>query len=110
LIGILWTSNQNSGWFDLEVKLPFLLFPLIAFRLGELIDTKKMAKVLLAFVSGCLVATIICISHACYMWFSASENYFYYTKLSVLMHPSYLSMYVLLAVTFCYCQDENHKN
>jgi O-antigen ligase len=99
LIGMLWTNNQNSGWFDLEVKLPILVFPLIAFRLRDILDSGKISQVLFAFVAGCIVGSIICISHASYMWFYNSENCFYYAKLSVFLHPAYFSMYILLAIT-----------
>ena len=98
LVGMIWTINSNSGWFDLRVKLPILAFPLIAPRLSNIIDEKKMYNILYAFVAGCFFATIICLSHACYMWFCYNENYYTYTKLSVLLHPSYLSMYILLSV------------
>ncbi len=98
LIGMIWTNNQDSGWFDLEVKLPFLIFPLIAFRLQDALNSGKISHVLSAFVAGCFVASIICISHACYMWFYNSENCFFYAKLSVILHPAYFSMYILVAI------------
>ncbi len=41
LIGMIWTNNQDSGWFDLEVKLPFLIFPLIAFRLQDALNSEN---------------------------------------------------------------------
>jgi O-antigen ligase len=98
LIGMIWTNNSNSGWFDLRIKLPILAFPLIASRLRDIIDTKKMPKILYSFVAGCFFATVICLSHACYMWFIYNENHYTYTKLSVVLHPSYMSMYILLSV------------
>ena len=97
-IGIIWTENQNAGWFDLTVKLPFLVFPLIAPRLEKCLNTENLFKIVSAFVAGCFVSTLVCITHACYMWFNYSENYFYYAKLSVFFHPTYLSMYILLAI------------
>jgi O-antigen ligase len=98
-IGMLWTNNLNSGWFDLEVKLPFLIFPLMAGRIGQIFDVSKTTKVLFVYVAGSFVATLICLFHAGYLWFHDSENYFFYAKLSVFLHPSYLSMYILLAIT-----------
>jgi O-antigen ligase len=95
---MIWTNNSTSGWFDLRIKLPILIFPFIASRLSDIIDAKKMSGILYAFVAGCFFATVICLSHACYMWFIDAGNYFLYSKLSVVLHPSYMSMYILLAV------------
>ena len=98
LVGMLWTENASFGWLDLTEKLSILIFPLIAPRLEANLDKEKLSKILIAFVTGCFIATLVCITHACYMWFNYSENYFYYAKLSVFFHPTYLSMYILLAI------------
>ena len=99
LVGMLWTENASFGWLDLTEKLSILIFPLIAPRLEANLDKEKLSKILIAFVTGCFIATLVCITHACYMWFNYSENYFYYTKLSVILHPTYFSMYLLFAIT-----------
>jgi len=98
LVGMLWTENQSFGWSDLVEKLSILGFPIIAPQLKKNIEEKSLSKIFISFIAGCFLATLICIVHACYMWHSTSENYFFYAKLSVILHPTYFSMYLLFAI------------
>ena len=59
IIGMLWTENKSSGWFDLEVKLSILLFPLIIASQNA-ISGEKIKLILNSFVFGCIAAGIVC--------------------------------------------------
>lgn len=97
LFGMFWTENKNAGWFDLQVKLSVFVFPVI-FSSISFCSQKNINKILFSFVMGCLLATIYCFSYAIYKWNSTGDNYFLYTKLSVILHPSYLAMYLSFSI------------
>lgn len=58
LIGMLYTSDMNWGFHDLNMKLPLLLFPLII-ATSPVLDNKKLRLVLHTFMGGVLLATFI---------------------------------------------------
>ncbi len=93
LIGMLWTENKPSGYFDLEVKLSLLLFPII-------LSTGKsdIKKILWSLVWGCLTASLICLIVASAHYLKTGENHFEYTLLSIWLHPAYLAMYIVFSI------------
>jgi len=118
IIGLLYTENIKAGLFDLEVKLTLFLFPLFFVSVSN-IFREKFNYILLSFLTGNLLAAIICFIIAFYNAFNylfycslstgfsigikpISELYyhnFYYGMLSKFMHPTYFSMYLI----FCIC-------
>ena len=97
ILGMLWTDNQPEGWFDLQVKFSFFLFPLI-FSSINFYSSGNLKKILLSFVLGCMAGTLYCFLNALFMWYYSGENYFFYMKLSPVLHPSYLSMYITFSL------------
>lgn len=93
LIGLFYSSNMNSGWFDIEVKLSMVLFPLVFFMSDLFTDEKRKIQ-LLTFVIGTVLAMILCIGSAVYKYYSNNENNFSYMKLSIFHHPAYFAMYI----------------
>lgn len=98
LIGMFWTENKNAGAFDLQVKFSLLIFPLLFGSSEHYIDKKSIKTIFIAFVLGCFIETVICFSHSIYIWLTQHEDNFTYTKLSIYLHPSYLSMYLSFAM------------
>jgi len=100
--GLLYTTNFDYGWFDLEVKLSLFVFPLIFATYGwPLFSERQTRYILWAFVAGCVVGTIMLLGHAGMNKFSLGiPNSFYYMKLAWFFHTSYLSMYYNFAVAF----------
>ncbi len=100
LVGMSWSTNHDYGWFDLEVKLSLLIFPLI-FSTLPLSSFTFRNRIMWSFVAGCVTGTLILLGHAAWMKFSENTlNAFYYIPLGWQFHPSYLSMYLNLAVGF----------
>jgi O-antigen ligase len=96
--GVFTVSDFSAMLSDLRIKLPFVLFPLI-FSLIK-VDLKKMQY---AFIAGNLIAVMVCFSNALAYWFFQDTTaYFFYINFSYFMHPSYFSMYLLLAVIFAW--------
>lgn len=96
LIGLLYTSNINSGFFDIQVKLSLLIFPLV---IGSKPFSKKQITILFtAFIVGLIYACIYLLSRSFSLYFTDNINTFFYQYFSVLIHTSYFSMYLNLAI------------
>lgn len=96
LLGMLYTANSSSGWFDMEVKLSLLLFPVLLATIN--IDKQEIESILKWFVAGCIAMSCICLFSAAYVYMANHENHFFYELFSLWQHPSYLSMYLNMAI------------
>jgi O-antigen ligase len=98
IVGLLWTDNFKYAGLDLQIKLTLLLLP---FAIGTSnIIKEDVYKVLKAFIGGCIIASIYLLVNA-YKNFETTGDIhsFFYTGLcSVLMHPTYFTMYLNLSV------------
>ncbi len=102
--GLAYSANMGYAFFDLEVKLSLLIFPLIfAFSPWPLYGEDEWKKILKAFVAGCLTGALLLLVHA-NVEYSMEPDYhaFLYSRLSWYIHPSYLSMYYNLAIIIIY--------
>ncbi len=99
LIGLIYTQNMDSGFFDVQVKLSLLAFPIII--AGKPFDVADKQKIFLAFVGGCILSILLMLSRAAYFYFTIHENDFFYESFSSwLIHPSYISMYLNVAIAW----------
>jgi O-antigen ligase len=97
---MLYTTNYEYGWFDLQVKLSLLLFPVIFATSEQQIFSRSRIRILMgAFLAGCMLGSMILIGHA---WLVNVRlevpDPFYYSNLAWYFHPSYLAMYYSFAV------------
>lgn len=95
ILAFLYTSNFQEGFFNLEIKLGMLVFPLI-FYSGKF-TWQQMKFFVTSFVLGSLACCLACLLRAGYLTLAGDRNYFFYQDLSWFQHPSYLAMYL----TFC---------
>jgi O-antigen ligase len=105
LIGTIYSANlygQEGAFFDLEIKLSFLFFPLIFSTMdSEHFSDSNISKILSAFVFGCFLTTLILVYSAIDKYLQNAEiSNFFYTGLSSSHHPSYLAMFFSLAVIY----------
>jgi O-antigen ligase len=107
LVGMLYTENMEFGWFDMEIKLSFLIFPMVFATTKPALFTRKLLhRVMLAFVAGCVTGSVILLVHAAIGAFGYRipgyqiPGSFYYMKLAWYFHASYLSMYFNFAIAF----------
>ena len=100
VIALLYTENLDSGKFDVESKLSFLIFPIILSNVHRYYTNNILKYILYSFVSGNLIASLICLSKAFYKWhyFDVPFQYFTYVDLSYFMHPTYFSMYICFSI------------
>jgi O-antigen ligase len=102
VIGMTWTSNMDFGWFDISIKLPLLLLPLLSFLMRK--SREERDVVLLAFVAGVGVAVVVCSLLALLRCFSIEGlgvEEFLSSRFSAVLHPSYFALYLVIA-TACY--------
>jgi len=100
LIGLMYTGNFSNGLFDVEVKLSLVIFPVIFSSMNKkVISPPFVRKVLISFVFGVMASMVLCYSVAVvnYLKTGMLES-FYYNNLAILIHPSYLAMYVCFAI------------
>ncbi len=97
--GTFYSSNLSYAFFDLQVKLPFLFFPLLLTiplsRPPAFLSLKKY------FITGCTVASLLCLLLAM-ISFSKSHDLFdfFYITYSRFLHVTYFSMYLNLCTLF----------
>jgi len=94
LLGMAWSENQDYGWFDLEIKLSLLIFPLIFATSDPGVFHARRVKILLfTFLGACVAGSLLFLGRAWTISRQGTVDAFYYSQLSWYFHASYLSMY-----------------
>lgn len=109
--GLLWTTDLPTGLFELEVKASFLLFPLLllvwpAHRVFDPAPALRMfMHVAVLSVLVWLLAAAWRFGHEVPLYRASNlppgapwTNHFFESRFSLVLHPSYLAMYLTLAV------------
>lgn len=111
IIGLLYSNNLNSGLVNLFRRLSLVVFPLVLLFSGSKIQ-KRGTKLLRIFVGSTFFYLLIRFGQALYrslnfqngIWTFNSHppdypwlSYFYGSEFTLSHHPSYVSMYFLLA-------------
>jgi O-antigen ligase len=112
ITGLLYADSLNMGIERISKRLSLLLFPLVLFYPGNKI-VKNINLILRLFAVCTFVYIIYCFGNALHnsmlvqdgTWIFNPhpveydyENYFFGSRLSDTVHPSYLAMYVLLSM------------
>jgi len=94
-LGYFFSVNKAGALNAIEIKLSFLAFPILigASNYNDL----QIKKIVISFVSGCVMASTINIFRAFYLYYFQDFNAFFYTEFSYFMHPSYFAMYLIFA-------------
>ena len=106
ILGLFWTSDLTSGFKHLEIKLSFLVIPII-FLNKNLIQQIKINGLFQAFISGNIIAAIYALLIAAFTYFQEGLNHFTYTLLSPNFHPTYLSIYALFCLSLLFYLNES---
>lgn len=94
-VAYFFSDNKTEALTVIERKLSFLAFPLLIFCSTNFAATIK--KIIIAFIAGCLLATLICLVRAIYLYLAEGVNAFFYDDFNYFMHPSYFAMYLTFA-------------
>ncbi len=101
VLGMLWTADQAFGWFDLQVKAPLLVFPLLALWMPRSAWVGR-SILLFVFSISCAIAVAICIAVAAWCVASGSglspEQVVFSSAWSLFLHPSYFAWYLCCAI------------
>jgi O-antigen ligase len=112
IAGLFFAESLNIGFERLFKRLSFIVFPLVLFYPGSRI-TNKIDLITRLFAISTFIFIIYCLGNALHnslsihdhMWtFNPHpadynyESFFYGYRLSYPVHPSYLSMYILLSI------------
>ncbi|MCD4680098.1 MAG: O-antigen ligase family protein [Bacteroidales bacterium] len=105
VIGLFHTDNFKYALFDLEVKFSLLIFPILLSSIApEAFERRFVFRTFLSFLSGAFIATLICIVLSILRFQSSHlAQEFYYSHLSVFLHPGYFSMYLNFAIAILFC-------
>ena len=99
VLSLLWTTNYKYAFFDLQVKLGYLICPLIMAGFSFNNDAWKTFRKALIF--GTTAAGMICFINAVWKFFDGmNQEYLFYDSFSILMHPSYFMIYLNLSMLF----------
>jgi len=98
LVGLLWTSNFKYAGLDLQIKMTFLLLPLLIGTIRY--STEDIERILNGFLLGCTVACVylLCLASVLYWETNSLLTFFYASFTSPLMHPTYFGMYINFAI------------
>lgn len=109
LLGMLYSDNLKYGFKDIESKLSFLIFPLLFTAFTP--DEKQIGFVKKSFIAGCCVALLICITNAIMQYnVHHQTDVFFYSTFSLMMHSTYFSFYLNVAVVILLVDLYNRYN
>jgi len=115
MISLLWTKNLNEGWNHIGRSALILILPLfLGFDKTLINDMNRLRNILRIFVFGTIASLLFLLIYALNNSLSFSdagvvfdpqisswENAFFYSHFSVLIHPTYYGLMVLMAVAIC---------
>jgi len=115
LIGMLYTDDRNEGWFQVQQRLLFLLLPLL-FALHVNIWKSIRERMLTAFMFGNFLAAIFCWMKGFYVFWNGLyceaniKGFPVYSDFSKCLHPTYASVYLLIAMGILLIQHKKRPN
>ena len=102
-LGILYSSDKQTGFRTLETSFALLALPVICYRI-QAINRQRLNFIFIFFSLGVLAAGLICFIHAVYTYLNNGHNsnaFFFYDFTEVInSHPTYLAYYLIFAITF----------
>lgn len=99
LLGMIYSSNQGFGWFDMEVKLSLLLVPMLMLT-SKTVNKYTLPEILKTFVIGVILASLFCLVSGGYRAIVLQDiDELFYIALSRYMHPGYYAMYANFGIS-----------
>lgn len=100
LLGLLYTEDVGSAFRDIELKSPFLIFPLIFSTVN--LKEESFYFVMKNFFLGALAATLLAGIKVLYFKINDLGNYLYYQDLYGFIdkHTTYFALFVVIAMLY----------
>ncbi|MGQ9846548.1 MAG: hypothetical protein ACUVQP_03470, partial [Bacteroidales bacterium] len=95
LVGMIYTQNLRSGWFDLEVKLSMFILPIIFYFQHKSLDKHNVKYFKWFYIVSIFGISLFLLVKALIAYNNGDVGKLYYNELSSPYHPSYLAMYVI---------------
>ncbi len=97
---LLYTNNLTRGFFDIEVKLSFIVIPFLFFLVYQHFYEKlPITKMKRLYLVSLFIIVIFLTIRAIVSYISDNNiSHLYYNELSWKYHPSYLAMYISLGI------------
>lgn len=97
--GLIFTENLDRGFFDLEVKLSLLVFPLV-FVGFKFLNTTNFNNTLRLFLYGTMAQALISLAQSSYKVLIMDMPYYHFltSRYSFMLHPSYLALYLIFSM------------
>lgn len=105
IAGMAYTKDIENGLFDLQVKLSFIIIPLVfVFSCKNILSDFRIVFLKNIFIAGVFFGTLVSLSHSTYISFQEYFTFdnFMYNRLSWPFHPSYRSLYLNLTVVMLF--------
>lgn len=101
VLGMAWTEDLDFGLFDLQIKAPLLVLPLLAMVVPAMSRVGRDAVLFMATMANAL-AVLVCLISAVVRsaigpGFGAAQELFS-ARFSFLIHPSYFAMYLCFSL------------
>lgn len=94
-LGYFFSINKAEALSSIEIKLPFIFLPFLIFTSN--FNELRLKKIVISFVSGCMILAFTCLFRATYLYYTMDLNAFFYSEFTYFLHPSYFAMYFVFA-------------
>ena len=106
ILGLFYSSDKNEALFDLQIKLPILIIPILFLFLPPKFLTKDyLFKYSVVIIIGLIINIFYCFSSGIIRAISNSTHLISeitYTSLASPLHPSYLAMFASVGLILIY--------
>jgi len=100
-VGLFYSDDKGTGWKVLETSFSLLALSIVFSAIS--ISRKQVSTILLFFVSGLLLASLICLVTATVSFYESHhiESFFFYQLTEVInLQPTYLAYYLCFAISY----------
>ncbi len=102
-IGLLYSENVDDGLKEIETSLSFFVLPFVLAKIPNF-DSQYLRKSFYAFIMGLLVACLIYLGHASWLYLQGDDSRAFFsghlTQVIANSHPTYLAYYLIFAIGF----------
>ena len=110
-IGLLWTAQLDAGFFKMESKLTFLLFPILFYFSKLTLSRTQIFNILLFSLSFSLIFyELIAVFKSIYYPENNHWGYFKDSLFTLFMHRGYYALYLVIGSLICHSKIYEQKN
>jgi O-antigen ligase len=105
LLSFFYSENKNDALFNIHSKYGLLLFPLLL--VTYMLNKEDLKKILLAFCFSNIGISIYLLARALFFYAVLQQELFTYNQFSILLHPTYASMFMVFSIAILFLTDFN---